>query len=111
MWIQFISGQFGISLPLENTKRIKSIKSIKSIKLPTPGYKSAVPKITVNINRASWQAVTKRCICLIFTHDLFYVCVETLCLETSTALQCLDSTQQFLREVGKPLIEMSTDSP
>lgn len=45
--------------------------------------------------------MTKRCVCLIFTHDLFYICVENLFLETSAALQCLDSPQQFLREVGK----------
>lgn len=59
--IQFVSGQFGVLLPSGNTK------SIKSIKLQTPGYKSAVPKITVNINRVSWQVVTKRCICVIFS--------------------------------------------
>lgn len=38
MWIQFISGQFGLLLPLGN---------IRSIKLPEPVYESAVPKVTV----------------------------------------------------------------
>lgn len=62
MWIQFISGQFGVLLPLGNKK---------SIKLPKPEYESAVPKVTVNINRASWKGVTKRCICVIFTNELY----------------------------------------
>lgn len=37
-WIQFISGQFGLLLPLGN---------VKSIKLLEPVYESAVPKVTV----------------------------------------------------------------
>jgi len=62
MWIQFSFGQSGLLLPLGN---------VKGRKLPKPGCESAVLKVTVNINRASWKGVTKMCICVIFANELY----------------------------------------
>lgn len=93
MWIQFLSGQFRVLLPLGN---------IKSVKLPKPGYESAVAKVPVNTNRASWKGVTKRCTCVIFTNELYVENpLEKLLLYYRA---CLDGTANFVRELCKPFI-------